>query len=186
MKHKSISLSIILILGITSYASCVLYTATPTLKNYAPNNQYDSFVTQLHQTQYAQKGGIGSLFNTPRIQQYTNQQFALISQPHMTIYQNAQPWHITADHGKSTQNGTVVYLWGHVKLMQPASSTDTNTIITTTKATVYPQQSYAKTTAPVAITHNQTTIHGTGAIANMKKGTIELLSQTQGHYVPTD
>ena len=75
------------------------------------------------------------------------------------------PWYITAEHGKTKNGSKRVYLWGHVVIHQPPKKGYPETTIYTSKLTVYPQKSMAKTKERVKIKRPGTLIKGKGMTA---------------------
>ena len=101
----------------------------------------------------------------------------------------SSPWHLSADHGRSTDNNQQVYFWGHVTAYRPKSANNAAFLFKTTTLTVYPQQNFAETDDPVTLsepgTKNVTTGIGMRAYSKPQK-IIHLLSDVHSTYEPNE
>ncbi|PHQ80474.1 MAG: LPS export ABC transporter periplasmic protein LptC [Coxiella sp. (in: Bacteria)] len=184
MSHKTVTSSLIVIALIVIGVSIYFANATLTTLSAPNKNQYDAFVTQLHQTQFSKTGNIANTSTSPLLRHYPDGNYDLFNKPHIILHNNQGRWIVDADKGRSTGDNKTITLWGHVTMVQPATKTTPKTTIITTHATIHPDQSLATTDAWVTIHRGGTVIEGRGAHANLKTGVIKLLSQTRGHYVP--
>ncbi len=185
MARKATLISSTIILSTMAYISYILQVADHNSSGMDPIKTYDSVVHDLQQTSFDKFGAVKSVFLSPQVKHYPIQDYALIDKPDFSNYNGATLWHITSDFGKNNSTNDQMYLWGHVHIVQPSENNAPPTIITTTHATLYPHQSLAKTDADITINRSNTIINGTGAIANMKTGTLQLLAHTRGHYEPS-
>ncbi len=184
MKRKTLLLSLILVVGAALSLLLMLHGA----KNKPVNKmhkQLDAYMNNAHFTEYNQQGQVHSTLASPNVSHYQQNSIAFFNKPNIMFYtQTRIPWHINADHGKTKQGSKQVYLWGHVVIHQPPKKGYPETTIYTTKLTVYPQKSLAKTKQNVTIKRPGTLIKGRGMTANFKTGTYQLLSQSQAFYSP--
>lgn len=185
MSHNSVTISLTaiaaLVIGVTVFFS-QSHTVTSAAQT---DHSYDAFVDQLHQTQFNKLGKRDSVFISPNIKHLALSGHSLITHPHIIMHNKKGVWDVTADHAHTLDNNDEIRLTGHVKIIQPATKTAPQTVITTHSATVYPKRSYATTKDYVTISRANTMIAGQGATADMKQGVIKLLAHTRGHYVPT-
>lgn len=94
------------------------------------------------------------------------------------------PWMIKANHGRLTKSGTVLYLWGNVRIWQAKGQQNLSTVFTTPSLTYYPKTRLAQTKQPVSIDRGDgSKISAVGMKANLNTGQITFLSQTRGRYV---
>ncbi len=122
---------------------------------------------------------------SPRITYFTQNKSANVYQPHLIVAQNQQPpWNITAKVAHINNHFNKITLVNAVKLQQAATSKNPATVATTESITLYPKQKLAQTNKPVQMQQGDNTIAGTGMHADLNKGTIQLLSNVSGFYVP--
>lgn len=185
MSHKSVPISLTIIAALVITVSVFFsYPQVIATTSHDPHT-YDAFVDQLHQTQFSKLGKQDSIFISPNIKHYTSSGHSQITHPHIIMHNKNGIWDVTSDYATALANNDEIQLNGHVKIIQPATKTTAQTVITTTHATVYPKRSYAMTKDYVTIQRGNTMIAGQGATADMKQGVIKLLAHTRGHYVPT-
>lgn len=177
--------SIFLIIAVICTVSFTLHSTKRQNPNDKTKNHLEGYANTITQYHYNKKGQLNTVFQSPKILQYSKQQTALIDQPRIIAYGKHGTWHLSADHGKSIDAGKRIRASGHVVIEQFATKTTPYTKITTKTATFFPQVSIAKTKAPVTIQRPGTTITGIGAIADMKKGTVKILQQARGTYAAT-
>lgn len=185
MSHKITTISFVTI-GAAMIAISVYFShieKTTLIAN--DKNEYDIVSHQFTQNQYDKSGHLASTSKTPVLHHYINGDYSIFESPHFILHNKQGEWIIDAAKGKSINQNEKVTLWGNVTMVQPATKTSPMTTILTDHATIYPSKSYAKTDAYVTINRGHTVIEGLGATANLKSGIITLLSQTRGHYVPT-
>ena len=142
----------------------------------------DSYIKNFSDRVYSQDGTLTCLINSPRLIHYRQNDASYLQTPTITILSHGDVWHITAQHGKSTNNNSIITLWGNVIVNTKGSKQQTATRLTTTTMTIYPARSQATSTAAVTITQPHDIIQGTGFTANFKTGIFKLLRQARGRY----
>lgn len=185
MKKKLINSKLLLWMSVALLAAATMYVFT---KNYLRLHRprikiYDSFMTQVHGIKLDKFGKPHDELVSPFIRHYQKQNRMLADKPFFIFYSdNAPPWHVNADHGEGLNGNKLVILTGHVKVRQLPGPNSQDVTLNTTKLYLYPDQSIAKTDQPVTIEQPSSIVHGVGMIANMKKGTVKILSKTEGMY----
>jgi lipopolysaccharide export system protein LptC len=91
------------------------------------------------------------------------------------------PWHVTSERAEVNPDGTEVELIDKVRVAR-TDERKRDTIITTTRMTVFPQKQYAQTEQAVRIDGAGGTTTGTGMKAYLKDGRMDLLSNVRGQY----
>lgn len=123
--------------------------------------------------------------STPKMVHYANNDRTDIQKPLVTIYRKSpNPWDISADFAEASQGVSQINFQKNVVIKHIADKDDPATTMQTTALTVFPNNQSAQTDQPVTITQPDTTIQATGMQANMNEGTVKLLSQAKGEYVP--
>jgi lipopolysaccharide export system protein LptC len=122
---------------------------------------------------------------SPKLEHYAENDRTNIIKPHITIYRDSpEPWTIHADYAKTTHGTEQIYFWGHVVIYHENDIKNPTTSIKTDTLTVFPEEQIAQTGDQIVITQPDTFIEAVGMLANLNEGTVKLLSQTRGEYVP--
>lgn len=132
------------------------------------------------------KQGSPSLkIEAPKMTHYAEDDSTYINYPHVTVYrQSPQPWYINSDHAEASNGTEEIVFSENVIIHHPADLANPDTTMKTTSLTVYPDKQQASTENPVIITQPDTVIHAVGMLADLNDGTVKLLSQAKGDYVP--
>jgi lipopolysaccharide export system protein LptC len=136
---------------------------------------------------FLNKQGIPSMkIETPKMVHYANNDMTHISKPHITVYrQSPEPWYINSDFAKATDGIEQILFWDNVIIHHAQDIDNPTTTMTTTSLTVFPNKQVAKTSDAVTVTQPNATLHAIGMLANMNNGTVKLLSNARGEYVPS-
>ncbi len=132
------------------------------------------------------KQGSPSLkIEAPKMTHYAEEDTTYINSPHVTLYrQSPEPWYINSDHAEATNGTEQIIFSDNVVIHHPADIANPNTTMETASLTVFPDKEQARTDNAVLITQPDTIIHAVGMLANLTDGTVKLLSQAKGDYVP--
>ncbi len=145
----------------------------------------DAYMNNVNYIEYNNQGKISSRMHFATMQHYAKINTFHFDKPSLVTYtQKNVPWHITADHGSGQPNKDTVHLWGHVLLQQPNKHSHPGTTITTSQLTYHPKTSIATTQQQVTIIKPGTVVKGKGMQANLKTGTLTLLSHSREFYNP--
>ena len=121
----------------------------------------------------------------PKMTHYPDEDVTYITYPHVTVYrQSPQPWYINSDYAEATNGTEEIVFTNNVVVHHPTDIGNPDTTMETTSLTVFPDKKQATTDKPVVITQPDTVIHAIGMIADLNDGTVKLLSQARGDYVP--
>ena len=103
-----------------------------------------------------------------------------MKQPHLIYLHPKKPtMTMNADFGRMSRDGEQVDLYDNVRLHRAASAKDPETIGTTTKLTILPDDEKAFTREPVLITQGQSTIKGIGLQVDNRAQTYILEAQAR-------
>jgi lipopolysaccharide export system protein LptC len=182
MIRKNILFTIVLLAIFVGTTVLALLTAKKiTSVQYSPSiDSPDFFMTNITHTKFNHKGNIQNQIKANKVIHFTTNNVYLFEKPNMMMYSpNQQPWHITANKGKSEYGKSTVYLWDNVKIVRTASANNSNFDIATSQLTVYPDIKFAETKEPVTIIQTGNITKATGAKADFKTGTIKLISKVK-------
>jgi len=122
---------------------------------------------------------------TPKMIHYTLNDVTTIDKPNIDIYrQTPNPWNVSSDFAKTFGGTEQILFWSNVVIKHELDKNNPTTTMKTSALMVYPDKRTAHTDQPVTIIQPDITVHAVGMQADMNDGTIKLLSQTQGEYVP--
>jgi lipopolysaccharide export system protein LptC len=132
------------------------------------------------------KQGTPSLkVEAPNMTHYPDEDVTYINYPHVTVYrQSPQPWYINSNYAEATNGTEKIVFTDNVVIHHPTDIQNPDTTMETSSLTVFPDQKQAETDKPVVITQPDTVIHAIGMTADLNDGTVKLLSQARGDYVP--
>jgi lipopolysaccharide export system protein LptC len=120
---------------------------------------------------------------SPKIVHYAENDTADIEQPLISIYhQSPIPWHIKSRYAKATQGISTILFWDQVVIDHPADHNTATTLIKTTRLTITPTEKRAQTDQWITLQQPGIVAQGIGMLANLRDGTIHLLSAVEGAY----
>jgi len=122
---------------------------------------------------------------TPKMIHYAENDTTHLTSPQVTLYRKSpQPWYITSKFGKAVQGITQVDFWQDVSIHHAADQDNPDTLIRTPTLTVYPEKQVAETKDFITLTQPNIVIKAVGMYTDMDIGSVKLLSQARGEYVP--
>lgn len=184
LKNSAISFLIILTLGLSCWSIFISKHAETTFADAA--HRPDAFMENVVATIINKEGDPSLKVEAPKMVHYTDNDTTDIETPHITMYrQSPEPWHINSNYAKATQGLDQIYFWDNVVIHHMSDIANPTTTMTTTTLTVFPDKQIAQTKDNVTLIQPDTTIHGLGMLANLNEGTVQLLSQARGEYVPS-
>jgi len=184
---RNLIISVLLILAVTLSAWSILMTTKPAkIIATDASDQPDAFIEGVS-TVILNKQGLPTLkVQSPKMVHYQLNDSTDIEKPHIIVYRDSpEPWHIHAEYAKATHGLDQIVFWDHVLIFHKSDPVHPTTTMRTSTLTVLPNQQIAKTADPVLLLQPDTTIHAIGMLANMKEGTVKLLSEARGDYVPS-
>lgn len=154
----------------------------PSIHVNSPNSP-DFFMTNATYVQFNNEGQIRNQVHAAKITHLADNNMFFFDSPNIIMNnQNEEPWHITANKGKSEKGKDTVYLWENVKIIQKLGTNNPAYDITTTAMTIYPHLKIANTAQPVTIIQNQNITKARGAEVDFNTSIIKLHSQFEGLY----
>ena len=105
-----------------------------------------------------------------------------LTNPHYVLMQaEGEPWHVRSEHGKVSEDGTVVWLLGKVDIWRNDASGARDLHIRTEYLKVLPDSEYGETAKPVTIRTPTSVSTGIGMRAYLDESRFQLLSQVRTH-----
>lgn len=187
MSIKNISISSVVIAGI-ALSAWSLYS-TKHVKNSTPGfaqaTTPDAFMEGVTATIMNKDGTPSMKVMTPKMIHYAQDDTTELTSPKVMLYRREpQPWSVQAKFAKATQGIEKIVFWDNVIINNPGDQINPNTTIATTSLSVFPELQTAWTEELITMTQPNLRVQGKGMEASIKEGTIKLLSQAKGFYVP--
>jgi len=149
-------------------------------------NEPDAYMENIVATIMNKQGTPSLKIEAPSMTHYVEDDTTHIQYPHVTVYrQSPQPWYINSSYAEASNGTEEILFSNNVVIHHPADIANPNTTMETASLTVFPDKQQAKTDNAVTITQPDTVIHAIGMLADLTDGTVKLLSQAKGDYVPT-
>lgn len=185
LKNTFTSFLLILAVGLTSW-SILLGKKSDALKPTNSPNEPDAYMENVNATILNKEGLPSMKIESPKMIHYADNDTTRISQPHITVYrQSPEPWYINSDFARATQGVDQILFWSNVVIHHAKDIDNPTTTMTTTSLTVFPNRQLASTDEAITVTQPDATVHAIGMLANMNDGTVKLLSNARGEYVPS-
>lgn len=150
-----------------------------------PSNQPDAFMEEVVAVVLNKQGIPALKITSPKMVHYPNNDTTHILSPHLTVYRNSpEPWLVRSDYAIATGGVEKLLFWSHVVIHHKEDISNPDTTLKTSTLTIFPKTQTAETKAALTVWQPNATVYATGMEADMKAGTIKLLSKTRGIYVP--
>ncbi|EKD54480.1 MAG: hypothetical protein ACD_60C00079G0033 [uncultured bacterium] len=183
---KQSTISLLLLLAILSSAWSILLSKknTPFSKEDLAHEP-DAYMENIVATVINKQGTPVLKIESPHMVHYPENDTTYITRPRVTIYrQSPEPWYINSEYAEATHGVEQIVFSNNVIIHHPFDVADPNTTMETTSLTVFPNKQQAITPDAITITQPDTVVHAIGMQANLNDGTVKLLSQAKGDYVP--
>ncbi|MGE3920024.1 MAG: LPS export ABC transporter periplasmic protein LptC [Gammaproteobacteria bacterium] len=150
-----------------------------------------AFAKQIMVTRYDNDGNLATKLTTPKVLYFANET-VLFLKPKLLIYQeNQNPWIVTAHNGKTKKSFNRVTLSGDVSIAQKSGKNNPETHIQSSYLSISPKEKIAETNVFIDLNQrdqhaNKLNINAIGMQANQKSGTVNLLSDVNGYFIPHD
>ncbi|AZF61917.1 LPS export ABC transporter periplasmic protein LptC [Pseudomonas sp. LF135] len=142
----------------------------------------DYYAINAYSVQFLPDGKLQYEMNSDKVEHLKSSDVTLLTNPDMNLYRGTEfPWHVTSKHGEVNPDGTQVELIDSVRVAR-TDDKNRDTIITSSRMTVFPQQQYAQTEQDVRIDGAGGVSTGKGMKAYLKESRIHLLSNVRGQY----
>ena len=142
----------------------------------------DYYATNAKSVQFMPDGKLQYEMTSDKVEHMKATEITLLTNPDMNIYRGTEfPWHVTSKRGEVNPDGTEVELIDSVRVAR-TDDKNRDTVITTSRMTVFPQKQYAQTEQDVRIDGAGGVSTGKGMKAYLKESRIHLLSNVRGQY----
>ncbi|AZF35659.1 Lipopolysaccharide export system protein LptC [Pseudomonas sp. R4-39-08] len=142
----------------------------------------DNFATNTHTVQFLPDGKVQYELVSDKVERLKASEVSLLTNPDLNMYRGTElPWHVTSLRGEVNPDGTEIELIDSVRVAR-TDAQNRDTIITSSRMTVFPQQQYAQTEQDVRIDGAGGVSTGKGMKAYLKESRIHLLSNVRGQY----
>lgn len=144
-----------------------------------PPPSVDFFVENVRLWQFQTDGDRRYELIAKRLEHMQDSDISLLYQPDLLIYrEDGQPWRARSRLGEVGPQGQQIELIDEVRIEQPATQSQ----LTTSRLTVFPDREYAETAQPVRIENVDGVTTATGMQAYVKEGRVLLLSNVRGQH----
>jgi lipopolysaccharide export system protein LptC len=184
--NRNTLISFLVVIAILSAFLILLNHEKKTTSSIYEPSYSDGFMKVVSAVQFNKDGVLSSRLTTPLMTHFPYRNTTKMISPHFTIYTKSKaPWQVTSNYGRASYGITSVYLWDHVKLYKETGR-QAGTEIMTEAMMLYPYKQTAHTDYPVTLRQPGTKITSKGLSANLKTGTVNLLSKARGEYNPNE
>ena len=142
----------------------------------------DYYAINAHSLQFLPDGKLQYEMTAAKVEHLKASEVTLVTTPDLHMYRGTEyPWHVQSKRAEVNPDGTEVELIDDVRVAR-TDEKQRETIITSTRMTVFPQKQYAQTEQAVRIDGAGGTTTGKGMKAYLKEGRMDLLSNVRGQY----
>lgn len=148
----------------------------------ADQGAIDYYATNAYSVQFLPDGKVQYEMTSDKVEHLKASEVTLLTNPDLNLYRGTEfPWHVTSKRGEVNPDGTEVELIDSVRVAR-TDAQNRETIITSSRMTVFPQKQYAQTEQDVRIDGAGGVSTGKGMKAYLKESRIHLLSNVRGQY----
>ncbi len=145
----------------------------------------DAYMDNIVATIMNKQGKPSLKIEAPKMVHFVGNDTTYITHPRVTVYrQSPAPWYINSDSAQALNGLEQVIFTNNVVIYHPADTENPHTTMETASLTIFPDKQQAKTDNAVIIKQPDAVVHAVGMLADLNNGTIKLLSQAKGDYVP--
>ena len=142
----------------------------------------DYYAINAHSVQFLPDGKVQYEMTSDKVEHLKASEVTLLTNPDLNLYRGTEfPWHVTSKRGEVNPDGTEVELIDSVRVAR-TDDKNRDTVITSSRMTVFPQKQYAQTEQDVRIDGAGGVSTGKGMKAYLKESRIHLLSNVRGQY----
>ena len=183
--YRSVLIGLLMMGVIILAAWITLSYRTPALTTTQADDIPDAFMEGINATILDKQGQVAMKIIAPKMVHYASNDSSELTQPELTLFRKSpQPWHITSHTARVSNGIRQVDFQDDVTIHHAADLINPDTVIKTPKLTVFPQDQKAQTSELITLIQPNTVIKATGMLADINSGSIKLLSETRGEYVP--
>ena len=148
----------------------------------ADESAIDYYAINAHSKQYLPDGKLQYEMTSDKVEHLKATEVTLLTNPDLNMFRGTEfPWHVQSLRGEVNPDGTEVELIDSVRIAR-TDAKNRQTIITSSRMTVFPKQQYAQTEQAVRIDGAGGVSTGKGMKAYLKESRIHLLSNVRGQY----
>lgn len=148
----------------------------------ATESPIDFYAMGTRTVQYQSDGTRDYILTADKVEHLRDSDMSLLSEPELLLYRGrTQPWQVTSSRGEVSPEGTQVELIDDVRV-ERTDAKGRETLLTTTRMTVYPDREYAHTDRAVRIEAADGVTTATGMEAYLNDGRMLLLSNVRGQH----
>ncbi|AIZ31751.1 LPS export ABC transporter periplasmic protein LptC [Pseudomonas parafulva] len=142
----------------------------------------DYYAINAHSVQFLPDGKLQYEMTADKVEHLKASEITLVTTPDMHIFRGtAYPWHVQSVRAEVNPDGSEVELIDNVRIAR-TDEKQRDTLITSSRMTVFPQKQYAQTDQAVRIDGAGGTTTGVGMKAYLEDGRMDLLSNVRGQY----
>lgn len=143
----------------------------------------DGFIVTGRFLSFNEQGERTSVINSPRVEQFEQQQLATMISPNATLYDkdSGAPWHITARDGEFLEDEDLINLEGNVVVTRPVAGSGDATL-ESEQLTLDNARREVYTDQPVVLTDANGVTNAVGMRGWVDERAMELNSQVEGRY----
>jgi lipopolysaccharide export system protein LptC len=148
----------------------------------APDTSIDFFLVNPHTQQFNEDGSLTYQLTSQKLEHIKTSDMTMLSLPDLLVYRaNEQPWHVQSKQGEVGPGGKQVELIDDVRA-QRTDARNRQTLLTTSRMTVFPDKKYAETSQAVKIEAANGVTTANGMKAYLNEGRMLLLSNVRGQH----
>jgi len=142
----------------------------------------DYYAINAHSVQFLPDGKLQYEMTADKVEHLKATEVTLVTTPDLHMYRGTEyPWHVQSVRAEVNPDGSEVELIDNVRVAR-TDEKQRQTLITSSRMTVFPQKQYAQTEQAVRIDGAGGTTTGKGMKAYLKEGRMDLLSNVRGQY----
>lgn len=184
LKNSTFSLLLVIAIALSAW-SIILSKQSLLTTTEEDSNEPDAYMENIVATILNKQGKPSLKIEAPKMVHYVENDTTDITHPRVTVYrQSPKPWYINSDSAQALNGVEKVVFNKNVIIYHPADAENPHTSMKTDTLTVFPDKQQAQTDNAVVINQPDTEVHAVGMLADLNDGTIKLLSQAKGDYVP--
>lgn len=129
------------------------------------------------------KGDLQNTLTAEKMLHYPDDDTTEVSTPQLNYYREGrQPTHVTAQRAWLNHDGKEVHLIDDVRMVHEGAPGTADTVLRTSRLTVFPDDELAKGDTPVTITQGQTVVEGSGLEYKGRENVAVLKGRARGIF----
>ena len=150
--------------------------------NAASDTSIDFFLVNPHTQQFKEDGSLAYQLTANKLEHIKTSDMTMLNMPELLTYRAGElPWHVQSTLGEVGPEGKRVELINNVRA-QRIDAKSRQSLLTTSRMTVFPDTEYAETNRAVKIEAGNSVTTATGMKAYLNEGRMLLLSNVRGQH----